>query len=342
MPTAPESLPKASCSKASVEAVEVAVGLEGEAGEAQAEGRRLGVDAVGAADAERVAVLQRPLDQGVAVGAGAGQDHLARLAQLQRQRRVEHVGGGQPVVDPAPVLADRGGDHVDEGGDVVVGHLLALVDRLDREGGVRPRRLRRLARHDALLGPGLRRRQLDLEPALELALRRPDRADLGARVPGDHALIIRAARMPAFFAPSIATQATGIPGGICTAESRASRPPRLLPRIGTPITGRSLWAAATPGSAADIPAPAMITFSPRIRALVQYSRTSSGSRWALITRTSWLIPASSRAAPAGFHLRHVVLRAHDDPDQRLVDVDLLERLLDLRRSRVGIGRLGLL
>ena len=141
MPTAPESLPKASCSKASREAVEVAVGLEGEAGEAQAEGRRLGVDAVGAADAERVAMLERPLDQRVAVGARAGEDDLARLAQLQRQRRVEHVGGGEPVVDPAPVLADRGGDDVDEGGDVVVGDPLALVDRLDREGGLRARRL---------------------------------------------------------------------------------------------------------------------------------------------------------------------------------------------------------
>ena len=45
------------------EASEVAVGLEGEAGEAQAEGGRLGVDAVGAPDAERVALLQRPLDR---------------------------------------------------------------------------------------------------------------------------------------------------------------------------------------------------------------------------------------------------------------------------------------
>ena len=99
-------------------------------------------------------------------------------------------------------------------------------------------------------------------------------------------MIIRAASTPAFLAPSIATQATGIPGGICTAESSASSPPRLLPRIGTPITGRSVWAAATPGSAADIPAPAMITLSPRIFAFWQYSRTISGSRWALITRTS--------------------------------------------------------
>jgi hypothetical protein len=98
--------------------------------------------------------------------------------------------------------------------------------------------------------------------------------------------MMRAARTPAFFEPSMATHATGMPGGICTAESRASRPPSDLPRIGTPITGRSVWAAATPGSAADMPAPAMITLMPRIFALWQYSRTFSGSRWALITRTS--------------------------------------------------------
>ena len=42
-------------------------------------------------------------------------------------------------MDPAPVLADRGGDDVDEGGDVVVGDPLALLDRLDREGGARSR-----------------------------------------------------------------------------------------------------------------------------------------------------------------------------------------------------------
>ncbi len=230
MPTAPESLPKASWAKASSRRADVAVGLEGEAGEPQAEGRRLGVDAVGAADAERVAVLQRPLDQGVAVGAGAGDDDLAGPAQLQRQRRVEHVGGGEAVMDPAPVLADRAGDDVDEGGDVMVGHPLPLVDRLDRERGPSARAASAASPgNDALLGPRLGRRQLDLQPALHLRLRRPDLPDLGTGIAGDHQqLIIRAARTPAFFAPSIATQATGIPGGICTAESRASSPPRRL------------------------------------------------------------------------------------------------------------------
>ena len=60
MPTAPESLPTAAPSIARAEPAQVAVGLEGEAGQPQAEGRRLGVDAVGAPDAEGVAVLERP------------------------------------------------------------------------------------------------------------------------------------------------------------------------------------------------------------------------------------------------------------------------------------------
>jgi hypothetical protein len=37
---------------------------------------------------------------------------------------------------------------------------------------------------------------------------------------------------------------------------------------GTPITGRAVWAATTPGSAADSPAPAMITRRPRICAFL--------------------------------------------------------------------------
>ena len=43
--------------------LDVAVRLERKAGQSQAEGGRLGVDAVSAADAERVAVLERPRDQ---------------------------------------------------------------------------------------------------------------------------------------------------------------------------------------------------------------------------------------------------------------------------------------
>src|SRR5262249_13833393 len=83
-----------------------------------------------------------------------------------------------------------------------------------------------------------------------------------------HRLRMRAASAAAFFALSTPTHATGTPGGIWTIERSASSPSRTLPddRSGTPITGRSVCAAATPGSAAASPAPAMITFRPRSRA----------------------------------------------------------------------------
>ncbi len=93
--------------------------------------------------------------------ARARHEHLAGGAQLQRERGVEHVRGGQAEVDPAPGLARRGGEHVDERGHVVVGDLLALVDRLDGEAGARgsPRaRSRRDRRRRAAQAAPRRRR----------------------------------------------------------------------------------------------------------------------------------------------------------------------------------------
>ena len=91
------------------------------------------------------------------------------------------------------------------------------------------RRPRRLLGDDALRRPGLGRRQLDLEPGLQLALLGPDRADLLAGVAGDQALMIRAASSPRSSRRRSPRRRPGRPGGICTAESRASRPPRVLP-----------------------------------------------------------------------------------------------------------------
>ncbi len=84
--------------------------------------------------------------------------------------------------------------------------------------------------------------------------------------------------MAALRAPLMATVATGTPGGICTMERSESSPPRSEVRMGTPITGRSVIEATTPGSAAALPAPAMMTLSPRDAAVSEYSRTPSGSR----------------------------------------------------------------
>ena len=58
------------------------------------------------------------------------QDELADPPQLQGQPGVEDIARGQSVVDPATGRAGRRREHVDERGRVVVGDLLALVDRL--------------------------------------------------------------------------------------------------------------------------------------------------------------------------------------------------------------------
>src|SRR5215212_1018780 len=156
-------------------------------------------------------------------------------------------------MDPSPILADRGSDDVDERGDVVIGGLLPLLDRVDRER----RALADAGRVDAGMDAcqHVHDRELDLEPVVELALLRPHRAHLRARVPIDHTSMIRAAKMAALRAPLTATHATGTPGGICAIASIASSPPATDAELvsGTP----------TPGSAAARPAPAMITFSPR-------------------------------------------------------------------------------
>lgn len=62
----------------------------------------------------------------------------------------------------------------------------------------------------------------------------------------------------AFFALSIPTAPTGIPGGICAIESNASNPSNLE-LTGTPIIGFTVLEAQTPGNAADKPAIAIIT-----------------------------------------------------------------------------------
>ena len=72
-----------------------------------------------------------------------------------------------------------------------------------------------------------------------------------------------AARSPALVALPIATVATGMPRGIWTIDSSESRPPRCLVVIGTPMTGRLVFAASMPGRWAAPPAPAMMTRMPR-------------------------------------------------------------------------------
>ena len=111
-----------------------------------------------------------------------GSDDVARAAELQPERGVEHVGGGQPEVDPAPRRARRGAEHVDEGGHVMIGDLLALLDGRDGERGRADRLQVGVAGAVELLGGG----HLDVAPGGHPGLVGPDGADLGAGVAVDH------------------------------------------------------------------------------------------------------------------------------------------------------------
>ncbi len=131
-------------------------------------------------------------------------------------------------------------------------------------------------------------------------------------------LRMRAASTAALRALSTPTQATGTPGGICEIESSASSPPAtdVDDVSGTPITGRSLCAATTPGSAAERPAPAMITLQAPLarglRVLGDLVGVAMRRHHVDLVRD----PARLELLGGLLHRGHVGLRAHDDADLR--------------------------
>ena len=100
------------------------------------------------------------------------------------------------------------------------------------------------------------------------------------------------AKMAALSAPSMATVATGMPEGICTVESSASRPSKVEDFTGMPMTGKVVWAASTPARWAAFPAAAMMTPKPFSAAWAAKSQAAAGVRWALITWASKGTPNS--------------------------------------------------
>ena len=91
----------------------------------------------------------RPRQRRVARALDARQQQAAGVAELQRERGVDDVRRGEPVVEPARVLADLLGDRLREGDDVVVRAPLDLLragdvdaragaDRLHASAGTTP------------------------------------------------------------------------------------------------------------------------------------------------------------------------------------------------------------
>ena len=152
------------------------------------------MDAVGTPRSQGVSVLKCSRNECVAIVGGARQHDRSGFNQLERECRVEHVGGRQAVVNPAPFWTDRCRDHVHERRNVVAGLALALLDRLNLERSPLPAGAGVCPWHHSLSRPSLGCRELYREPALHLAPLGPDGADLVSGVAIDHGLTTTLAR----------------------------------------------------------------------------------------------------------------------------------------------------
>jgi hypothetical protein len=200
VPTAPEifggqvgegphrarDLPNRRLVERAVEANALAAHLLGEDQQLEPEGGGLGVDAVGAADARRVAELQRAGAECLVHPVHAGLQQAPGVPDLEPERRVEHVARRHAVVDEARrrphVLGDVGqeGDHVVAHGGLDLRH----PRRVHR--GLRPDLFEGLRGHEPALGLDLADRELDVEPAPVASLLGPDGRHLGSGVAFDH------------------------------------------------------------------------------------------------------------------------------------------------------------
>ena len=93
-----------------------------------------------------------------------GEDHVARVAHLQRLRGIDDVRRGEPEVEPSgggpDLLGDRGGER----DDVVLGRRLDLLDARDVEPAPRADVGGRVGGDQAGSGHRLSRRGLDRQP----------------------------------------------------------------------------------------------------------------------------------------------------------------------------------
>ncbi len=116
--------------------VEIALELPGPRAKLHAEGHRLGVDAMGTAGAERVALLEGATLANLAEFFDVLDNQVTGLGELVAQSRIAQVGAGHAIVNPAAglgvALGNIGVDvllHVgQEGNDVVARDFLDLID----------------------------------------------------------------------------------------------------------------------------------------------------------------------------------------------------------------------
>ena len=147
------------------------------------------MDAMAAADADRVLVFIGAAFQRLQHTVQIGQQDVGGAHQLHVQRGVQNVAAGHALVDKAGLVrTDMFRQMRQKGDHVVLGHGLDLVDAGHVEFHVlgAPHGLRVFARDHAQVGLGIAGMGLDFEPDAKTGFRRPDGGHLGTGIARDH------------------------------------------------------------------------------------------------------------------------------------------------------------
>jgi len=144
-------------------------------GQFQAEGDRLGVNAVRPADHQGLFMLQGPSFQNRQQVIQIFQKKVGRLFELHRQRRVQNIRGGKPHMNKTAVFADDLGQRRNKRDHVMPGDRFDFIDAgcVDHRFGFDV--VHRRGRREAELHHRLAGRHFHIQPLGVLVFLAPDR-----------------------------------------------------------------------------------------------------------------------------------------------------------------------
>jgi hypothetical protein len=177
------------------QALHVAPGLGVPDSRLETEGGGLGMDTVGAADHQRVLVAPGQVPEGPPQPFLAHDQEVGSVPELQGQRGVPDVHGGQAHVDEARVLAQVLLEVGEEGDELVLHALLDFPDPGHVHPGPGADAGEGLGRDAAAPRIGLTDGELHSEPGPVLFLLAPQAGQGRSGVPLDHALTLNQSRL---------------------------------------------------------------------------------------------------------------------------------------------------
>ena len=114
---------------------------------------------------------------------------IGRIPQLPRQRGVENVGGGQSLMNPTSSRTHVRSHILQESQNIVLRPLLVFMNLPQVELRFPTNRPRIFTRNDPPIRHPFTCQNLDLQPARQLGLLRPDRTHFRTGISGNHATL---------------------------------------------------------------------------------------------------------------------------------------------------------